>query len=74
MTAIKFAVTPNLAVPVAGVPEKSYALMLRLPTAGAGACGDLRTLCGGGSCLTSVADKTYDYCPSYIVGVLAEGI
>jgi hypothetical protein len=69
MTAIKFAVTPNLDAPAAGAPAKTYALTMRLPAAGAGACGDLRTLCGGGSCLTSVADKEYDYCPSYIVGM-----
>lgn len=67
--AIKFAVTPNLVAPAAGAPAKTYTLTLRLPAAGAGTCLDLRTLCGGGTCLTGVADADYDYCPSYVVGI-----
>ena len=66
-TAIKFAMAPGIAAPSAGDAATTYSLTLRLPSAGAGACGDLRGLCGGSACLTSLPDKGYDNCPSYIV-------
>jgi hypothetical protein len=47
-----------------GAALKTYTFTIRVP-ATAGACGDLQTLCGGTTCLTALADKSYDSCPAY---------
>lgn len=47
-----------------GAPLKRYTFTMRVP-ASAGACASLPTLCGGASCMTALADKVYDNCPTY---------
>ena len=52
------------AVCTPGAALKTYTFAIRVP-AGAGACADLATLCGGATCMTALADKSYDNCPAY---------
>ena len=60
--AVKFALKSDIAPSTAG--PQTYTFVMRIPTS-AGACSDLRTLCGGNSCLTALADSNYKNCPAY---------
>lgn len=60
--AVKFALKNDLVPLPAG--QATYTLTMRIP-ASLGACADLRTMCGGGSCMMSLADSSYKNCPAY---------
>ena len=60
--AVKFALKNDLAPSAAG--PQTYTFVMRVPVS-AGACADLRTMCGGSSCLTALADSNYKQCPAY---------
>jgi hypothetical protein len=60
--AIKFAMKSDLVPQPSG--QATYTFTLRIP-ANAGACSGLRTMCGGSSCLTALADSNYRNCPTY---------
>lgn len=60
--ALKFAMNPTDLPATDG----AYTMSLRIPS-NAGACGDLATLCGGPTCMTGLADPTYNNCPAFDV-------
>ena len=60
--AVKFALKTDIAPSAAG--PQAYTFEMRIPVS-AGACADLRTLCGGSTCLTALADSSYKNCPAY---------
>lgn len=62
--AVKFALSPN--VQAFGSGPTTYTFKLRIPTSTAvGACSDLRTFCGGSTCMVALADKSYKTCPAF---------
>ena len=60
--AVKFSLKNDIAPSAAG--RQAYTFVMRIPTS-TGACADLRTMCGGNTCLTGLADSTYKNCPVY---------
>ena len=60
--AVKFALKNDLVPQASGTT--TYTFTMRIP-ASAGACADLRTMCGGASCMTALADSNYRNCPAY---------
>lgn len=63
--ALKFALRSKLAPAPAPAGPQVFTLTLRILVSKAGACADLRTLCGGARCLVALADPGYKNCPSY---------
>ena len=67
LPAVKFSFKDSAALlpdPQHAAP-RTYTFTLRIPTSSAGACADLRTLCGGCNCLAALADDSYKSCPAY---------
>ena len=60
--AMKFSLKNDIAPSAAG--PQTYTFVMRIPVS-AGACADLRSMCGGATCLTALADSTYKNCPAY---------
>lgn len=63
--AVKFALKDDLKPStLCGSGLETYTFTMHIPPS-AGACLNLDTLCGGPSCVTALADKSYDNCPAF---------
>ncbi|KAG2493291.1 hypothetical protein HYH03_008427 [Edaphochlamys debaryana] len=61
---LKYLIKPNHLTPTPGV-VRSFTLSLRIYKHAGSTCTDLKTLCGGDTCMAALSDEEYETCPAF---------